>query len=114
MSLSLTFEMLACLVGSMDRPSVGTYHAKIFEHCLVALDIRREAPDSVKNVDLVEQSVINALTGLTMRLTESMFRPLFLHSLEWAESEIESGPKRSFDRAISFYKLVNKLAEQHR
>ncbi|XP_078163817.1 ARM repeat superfamily protein isoform X2 [Carex rostrata] len=114
MSLSLTFEMLACLVGSMDRPSVGTYHAKIFEHCLVALDIRREAPGSVKNVDLVEQSVINALTGLTMRLTESMFRPLFLHSLEWAESEVESGTKRSFDRAISFYKLVNKLAEQHR
>lgn len=106
--------MLACLVGSMDRPSVGTYHAKIFEHCLVALDIRREAPDSVKNVDLVEQSVINALTDLTMRLTQSMFRPLFLHSLEWAESEVESGSKRSFDRAISFYKLVNKLADQHR
>ncbi|KAJ4759194.1 U3 small nucleolar RNA-associated protein 10 [Rhynchospora pubera] len=112
-SLSLTFEMLSSLISLMDRPSVGTYHAKIFEHCLVALDARREAPDSVKNVNLVEQSVINALTGLTMRLTESMFRPLFLHSLEWAESEVESGPK-SFDRAISFYKLVNKLAEQHR
>ncbi|KAJ3706936.1 hypothetical protein LUZ61_010641 [Rhynchospora tenuis] len=112
-SLSLIFEMLSSLVSLMDRPSVGTYHAKIFEHCLVALDLRREAPDSVKSVDLVEQSVINALTGLTMRLTESMFRPLFLHSLEWAESEVESGPK-SFDRAISYFKLVNKLAEQHR
>nr|CAD1844938.1 unnamed protein product [Ananas comosus var. bracteatus] len=116
-SLSLTFQMLGCLIGVMDRPSIGTYHVKIFEQCLVALDLRRLLPESVKDINVVEQSVIHAITVLTMKLTETMFRPLFLHSLEWAESEVETSQSlttKSLDRAISFYKLVNKLAEQHR
>ncbi|GJM97067.1 hypothetical protein PR202_ga13965 [Eleusine coracana subsp. coracana] len=51
----------------------------------------------------------------TIELTEATFRPLFLRSLEWADSEVdESSSRRSLDRAIVFYKLVNKLAEQHR
>ncbi|XP_073001076.1 uncharacterized protein At3g06530 isoform X2 [Typha latifolia] len=115
-SLSLTFEMLASLIGVMDKLSIGTYHVRVFEHCLVALDLRRQLPE-FKNIDTVEQSVIHAIVVLTMKLTESMFRPLFLHSLEWAESEFEgnqSVSSRSLDRAISFYKLVNKLAEKHR
>lgn len=116
-SLSLTFQMLGCLIGVMDRPSIGTYHVKIFEQCLVALDLRRLLPESVKDINVVEQSVIHAITVLTMKLTETMFRPLFLHSLEWAESEVETSQSlttKSLDRAISFYELVNKLAEQHR
>ncbi|KAJ3680582.1 hypothetical protein LUZ60_016860 [Juncus effusus] len=115
-SLSLTFEMLLSLINTMDRASITTYHAKIFEFCLNSLNLRHETPESIKNVNLVENSVINALTGLTMRLTEKMFRPLFLQSFEWAETEFDFGSKstKSFDRAIAFYKFVNMLSEQHR
>ncbi|XP_047070750.1 uncharacterized protein At3g06530-like [Lolium rigidum] len=114
-SLSLTFQMIGSLVSTMDRLAVGTYHTKIYEHCLVALDLRRQQLDSLKNVNLVEESIIQTIIALTMKLTESTFRPLFLRSLEWAESEIDkSTSKRSMDRAIVFYKLVNKLAEKHR
>ncbi|XP_042487302.1 uncharacterized protein At3g06530 [Macadamia integrifolia] len=116
-SLSTSFEMLANLVGVMDRSSVGSNHAKIFEQCLLALDLRRQRPVSVKNVDAVELSVINAMVVLTMKLTETMFKPLFIRSLEWAESEVEGNggmEGRNLDRAISFYRLINKLAEQHR
>lgn len=116
-SLSIAFEMLANIIGIMDRSSVGSYHAKIFEQCLLGLDLRRQQPVSVKNVDVVEQSVINATIVLTMKLTETMFKPLFIRSLEWAESDVDvSGCMESgnFDRTISFYRLVNKLAEQHR
>ncbi|KAL5216795.1 hypothetical protein ABZP36_008196 [Zizania latifolia] len=114
-SLSLAFKMLATLVGTMDRLAVGTYHAKIYDHCLVALDLRRQCLDSFKNIATVEQCIIHAITTLTMKLTEATFRPLFLQTLEWAESEIDqSTSKRSIDRAIVFYKLVNTLAEKHR
>ncbi|KAJ1272131.1 hypothetical protein BS78_06G179400 [Paspalum vaginatum] len=114
-SLSLAFHMLADLVGTMDRQAVGTYHAKIYEHCLAALDLRRQHPDSLKNINMVEQSIIDAIITLTMKLTEGTFRPLFLRTLEWAGSEVDqSSSKKSLDRAIVFYKLVNKLAEQHR
>uniref|UniRef100_R7W4R5 BP28 C-terminal domain-containing protein n=1 Tax=Aegilops tauschii TaxID=37682 RepID=R7W4R5_AEGTA len=114
-SLSLSFQMLANVVGTMDRLAVGTYHTKIYEHCLEALDLRRQNLDSLKNINLVEQSIIHTIITLTMKLTESTFRPVFLRTLEWAESEVDqSTSKRSMDRAIVFYKLVNKLAEQHR
>ncbi|URD79238.1 U3 small nucleolar RNA-associated protein 10 [Musa troglodytarum] len=116
-SLSLVFEMLASMISSMDRPAIGTYHVKIFKHCLVALDLRRQLPESIKNINMVERSVIDAMTVLTMKLTETMFRPLFFHSLEWAESEFEGGDcvqSRSLDRSISFYNMVSKLTEHHR
>ncbi|KAG0473077.1 hypothetical protein HPP92_014934 [Vanilla planifolia] len=116
-SLSFVFEMLGNLVSGMDRTSIGSYYVKIYDKCLASLDIRHQVPDSVKDVNLVEQSVIQAMVVLTMKLTEAMFRPLFLHSLEWAESELEenqSSKSISVDRSISFYNFVNKLIQKHR
>lgn len=116
-SLSIAFEMLGNLVGTMDRTSVGAYHAKIFDLCLLALDLRRQKPLSVRNVDDVEKNVINAMIVLTMKLTETMFKPLFIRSIEWSESNVEeseSAGSTNIDRALSFYGLVNKLAESHR
>ncbi|XP_020576310.1 uncharacterized protein At3g06530 isoform X2 [Phalaenopsis equestris] len=116
-SLSLVFEMLANIIGEMDRSSISLYHLKIYEQCLALLNIRHQVPESVKDINMVEQSVIHTMVVLTMRLTETMFKPLFLHTLEWAESELEvNQPTKSMslDRSISFYSLVNKLIQQHR
>lgn len=117
LSLTITFQMLANLVGMIDRSSVSGYHAKIFDTCLSALDLRRQHPVSVRSIELVEKEVINTMVCLTMKLTETMFKPLFIRSIEWAESNIEEGEsmrKGNIERAISFYRLVNKLAENHR
>ncbi|KAK7852331.1 uncharacterized protein CFP56_039361 [Quercus suber] len=116
-SLAIAFEMLANFIGSMDKSSVSGYHANIFDLCLLALDLRRQHPPSVQNIDIVENNVINAIIVLTMRLTETMFKPLFVRSIEWADSDVdetESMGSSSIDRAISFYSLMNKLAESHR
>ncbi|KAE9614797.1 hypothetical protein Lal_00036146 [Lupinus albus] len=114
-SLTIVFDMLATLVGTMDRSSIVAFHPKVFEFCLVALDLRYQSPPSVKNIDVVEKNVINAMVALTLKLTESMFKPLFVKSIEWAESEVdETASAGSIDRAISFYAMVNKLAESHR
>ncbi|KAK4256456.1 hypothetical protein QN277_009316 [Acacia crassicarpa] len=114
-SLEIMFDMLATLIGTMDRSSVVAFHRKIFDLCLLALDIRHQSPVSVHDIDAVEKSVIHAMVALTMKLTESMFKPLFIKSIEWAESDAgEAAPGGSTDRAISFYGMVNKLAESHR
>uniref|UniRef100_A0A803NS19 BP28 C-terminal domain-containing protein n=1 Tax=Cannabis sativa TaxID=3483 RepID=A0A803NS19_CANSA len=115
-SLTAYFGMLANLIGSMDRPSVSGYHAKIFDLCLLALDLRRQRPASLQDIDSVEKSVTNTIISLTMKLTETMFKPLFIRSIEWAESDVEDGVvgNTNVDRAVSFYGMVNKLAENHR
>nr|GMD68865.1 uncharacterized protein At3g06530 isoform X1 [Ipomoea batatas] len=114
-SLSITFKMLGDLVTTMDRPSIGENHAKIFDKCLQALDLRRQRKTSVKNIELVEKNVINTMVVLTMKLTETMFRPLFMKSIEWSGSNVDDNEiRRPNDRTISFYGLVNMLAESHR
>ncbi|KAB1204141.1 hypothetical protein CJ030_MR8G004038 [Morella rubra] len=116
-SLAITFQMLANLVHAMDRSSVYSYYTNIFDVCLLALDLRCQHPISVQKIDVVEISVINAMTALTMKLTETMFKPLFIRSIEWADSDMEetsSTGSTNVDRAITFYSLVSKLAESHR
>ncbi|KAL5745887.1 hypothetical protein ACOSP7_027033 [Xanthoceras sorbifolium] len=116
-SLVIAFEMLGNIVGRMDKSSVGGFHGNVFDHCLLALDIRRQHCVSIQNIDIVEKSVIGTMVALTMKLTETMFRPLFIRSIEWAESDVEdivSMGSKSLHRAITFYGLVNKLAEMHR
>ncbi|XP_075484364.1 uncharacterized protein At3g06530 isoform X1 [Primulina tabacum] len=116
-SLSVLFEMLGNLVNSMNKSSIGAYHAKIFDLCLLALDLRRQSPASIIEIDVVEQNAINAVVALTMKLTETMFRPLFIRTVEWSGSNMvdsENVQERTTSRAVSFYGLVNKLAESHR
>ncbi|KAK8944415.1 hypothetical protein KSP39_PZI007998 [Platanthera zijinensis] len=115
-SFSVVFEMLQNLIGVMDRSSINSFHVNIYENCLDSLDIRRQGTESVKDMNFVEQSILQAMVVLTMKQTETMFKPLFFQSLEWAESEIEDQSTKciSIDRYISFYGLVNKLILQHR
>ncbi|XP_015973198.1 uncharacterized protein At3g06530 [Arachis duranensis] len=114
-SLTIVFDMFATLVGTMDRSTIAAFHVKIFDLCLVALDLRRQGPPSVQNIDVVEKGVMNAMVALTLKLTESMFKPLFIKSIEWAEFEVdETASGGSIDRAISFYGMVNKLTDNHR
>ncbi|CAN6981738.1 unnamed protein product [Brassica oleracea var. botrytis] len=115
-SLVIAFDMLENLVAKMDRASIVCNHAKIFDQCLVALDIRRQSPATIQNVDDAERSVINATVTLTKKLTESEFKPLSIRSIDWAESDIVDGSgneNKSVDRSISFYGLVNRLCESH-
>ncbi|KAL2316770.1 hypothetical protein Fmac_030646 [Flemingia macrophylla] len=114
-SLTVAFDMLATIISTMDRSSIVAFHGKIFDLCLVALDLRRQSPPSVQNIDVVERCVLNSMTILTLKLTESMFKPLLIKSIEWAESEVdETTSTGSIDRAISFYGMINKLSENHR
>ena len=113
-SVSIAFEILARLVHAMDKPSVRGYYEKIFDLCLSALDLRHQHPASIRNVDAVEETVINATVALTMKLTETMFKPLLIRSIEWAEPADDNSSSTNVDRAIAFYGLINKLTDSHR
>lgn len=111
------FELLKNFVGRMDRASVSGYHANVFDLCMLALDLRSQHLASIKNVNIVEKHVIDAMITLTMKMTETMFKPLFIRSIEWAESnsgEDDHSGGRNIGRAVSFYVLVSSLAENHR
>ncbi|KAL9271856.1 hypothetical protein AKJ16_DCAP21544 [Drosera capensis] len=116
-SVSIAFQMVSLIVGEMDRTSVSSYHVKLFDFFLLALDLRRQRFPSIKNLDQVEKHVLDAVIALTMKLTETMFKPLFIRSIEWAESDAKKHEPVAgayLDTLISFYCLVNKLAESHR
>lgn len=112
-STCAVFDMLAAITAKADRPSVASYHARIFEFCLIAFDLRGRALSTLPSVSKVETAVVNAVVSLVMKLSETTFKPLFVRILEWAESETEtkdgSFVSQSVDRNIVFYKLVNQL-----
>lgn len=116
LSLSTVFELLNNFVSIMDKSSVSGYHANIFDLCMLALDLRSQYLASIKDISFVEKHVIDAIISLTMKMTETMFKPLFIRSIEWVESNSgeDNNTGRSVRRAVSFYGLVNKLAENHR
>ncbi|XP_074294741.1 uncharacterized protein At3g06530-like [Silene latifolia] len=113
LSLTAVFELLKNFVSNMDKASVSGYHTNIFDFCMLALDLRSQRLASLENINGVENYVINAMISLSMKMTESMFKPLFIKGIEWVESKMGEDD-RSISRAVSFYGLVNKLAENHR
>lgn len=113
-SLSITFEMLGSIVGSMDKSAVAAYHVQIFDLCMLALDLRSQRTASIKHIYVVEEKVTTCVVILTSKLTETMFKPLLHKSIEWSRSHMEESEpygSRTIGRAISFYALVNQLAE---
>ncbi|XP_024990164.1 uncharacterized protein At3g06530 isoform X2 [Cynara cardunculus var. scolymus] len=115
-ALSITFQMLGNFISTMDRLSISAYYLNIFDLCLLALDLRRQHPASVENIAAVEKDVINAMVALTMKLTENMFKPLFIRCVEWSEyaEQTEDSGHANIDRAISFFGLIQKLVDSHR
>ncbi|CAM6046465.1 unnamed protein product [Sphagnum compactum] len=111
------FQMMAALAAKLDRTSVLSYHSKIFNTCLMALDLRHNRPQSFHSMTEVETSVVNTLVALILKLSESSFKPLFVSLLEWAQSNLthtDTGTSYNVNRNIAFYKLVNQLTEKLR
>ncbi|KAF9007698.1 HEAT repeat-containing protein 1, partial [Haplosporangium bisporale] len=60
------------------------------------------------------EAVIQAFMQLVMKLNETLFKPLFLKTLDWATTELQvakAGFQDMQDRLIFFYKLMNSLLE---
>ncbi|CAM8996672.1 unnamed protein product [Rhodiola kirilowii] len=113
-SVTVLFEMLTSLICIADRTSISAQHVKVFDICLLGLDLRRQHPVSIRNVSDVEPVVIDTLVSLTKKLTETMFKPLFFRSIEWAQLDVGQSATSESDnneRAISFFALVSRLSK---
>ncbi|XP_071732709.1 uncharacterized protein At3g06530 isoform X2 [Rutidosis leptorrhynchoides] len=113
--ISITFQMIGNFIRTMDK-SLYAYYLNIFDTCLLALDLRRKRPASIKNITAVEKDVVNTMVTLVMKLTENMFKPLFIRCVEWSEyTELNDDlGHANIDRALSFFSLLDKLIDTGR
>ncbi|KAG0240188.1 HEAT repeat-containing protein 1 [Actinomortierella wolfii] len=110
----------------MPRDVVAVHYKQVFKFFLGAFDYRRvhgdknttDAEDSVaaaRRVAAVEEAVIQAFMQLVMKLNETLFKPLFLKTLDWAMTELQvakASDSDKTDRLVFFYKLLNSLLER--
>jgi len=77
--------MVSATASRLDTKEAATYSEQIFRFLLRVLDVRALSPPSLAGCEAdVEASATSALVALTMKLTESRFKPMFLRLLEWA------------------------------
>ncbi|KAF9125924.1 HEAT repeat-containing protein 1 [Mortierella sp. 14UC] len=117
-SVLALFDLVSQTITAMPRDVIAVHYKQIFKFFLGAFDYRRVHGHDAKKqstVAVVEEAVIDAFMQLVMKLNETLFKPLFLKSLDWATTELQVA-KASFkdmqDRLIFFYKLMNALLEQ--
>ncbi|KAG0256973.1 HEAT repeat-containing protein 1 [Actinomortierella ambigua] len=106
----------------MPRDVVAVHYKQIFKFFLGAFDYRRvhgaaaaAAAAAVQRVAAVEEAVIQAFLQLVMKLNETLFKPLFLKTLDWAITELQvmkAGDQDKTDRLVFFFKLLNALLER--
>ncbi|KAF9401164.1 HEAT repeat-containing protein 1 [Mortierella sp. AD011] len=118
-SLLALFDLVSQTIQAMPRDVIALHYKQIFKFFLGAFDYRRASheradKERAATVAVVEDAVIEAFMRLVMKLNETLFKPLFLKTLDWATTELQVA-KASFndmqDRLIFFYKLLNSLLE---
>ena len=87
-------KMLQTAVEGMDAGAIASYHESVFGQILRALDLRRvEAVGGVVSgeAQAVEDAAIAVLVALTMKMSETKFKPLFFRLVDWATTKSSPG-----------------------
>ncbi|KAJ3288341.1 HEAT repeat-containing protein 1 [Borealophlyctis nickersoniae] len=114
-SLLGIFALVGNAVAHMARTDLAQHHKELFRFFLVTFDYRRNHADKVSNEDIeqVENSIISSFLQLVMKLNETLFKPLFLKTVDWATSELlqKNGlTRKDIDaRQLFFYRLLDNL-----
>jgi U3 small nucleolar RNA-associated protein 10 len=88
-STQALLALVASATERLDTKAAATYSEQVFLFLLRVLDVRALRPPSLSgqnHLHDVEVSALACLVALTMKLTESRFKPLFLRLLEWAQA----------------------------
>ncbi|KAK9102857.1 hypothetical protein Sjap_020111 [Stephania japonica] len=114
LSLLALKEMLGKSLGRMKWSDVISDHLICFEIALLMLALDRVRPSTLEALNLFFLSLNSAFVLLCLGLSHLGFcflvnRNIDIVEHDWAESE--SG---YLDKNISFYKLINALADHHR
>jgi hypothetical protein len=112
-------ELVDNAIKSMSREDVTVHYKHIFKFFLLAFDFRRlhHSEFSEESLVEVEDRSIQAFIDLVMKLNETLFKPIFLKTLDWATVELAVDGQKSYTadqegRALFFYKLLDGLLEK--
>lgn len=114
-SVTRLFAVVGLVVNKLDSAAIRKHLSSFARFFVTALDARRVHASKLKDLDKVENEVLECLVQFVLKLSEKQLKPLFLKLAEWAQARVgslEIGNDRS--RWISFFKLVVTLSEHLR
>lgn len=104
--MDLMFEIFQ----NIDGKEVKNYQSEFMDFFLKALQFRCDVLESktisFEEINAVESCIIKALVGMSLKLSEGSFRPLFERTMIWA---IKDEPE-NYDRAITFFRLTSEVS----
>ncbi|KAJ2804166.1 snoRNA-binding rRNA-processing protein utp10, partial [Coemansia helicoidea] len=114
--------------GALRHSQLAQFHRPLFRFLLGVFDAARCPGVARADSDAVEQAALDALLRVIVKLSESLFRPLFLSFLEWATADpLPPAPACSWTAAAAsdadrqhadetrlrvFYRALNMLFAQ--
>ncbi|RHY17648.1 hypothetical protein DYB25_006843 [Aphanomyces astaci] len=110
-SLLQLFDLVATIVGGMDRLAVKTHLSGWMRFFLMAMDVRRTHP--LLSIE-VEDKLRHAIVQLVLKLSEKQLKPLFLKFVAWVDVVLPGHQGPSLPRQAVFYRLVGQLSAQLR
>ena len=91
-------SLASTAIEHMDTTAAPQHAEAAFQFLLHALDLRQQQqPQHVASSDAehMEGVAVAAFVALTLKLSESKFRPMFLRLLDWSTTSPASAPGKS-------------------
>ena len=108
MSVVELLQLTTRSVEGLDPENAAVHANTIWLFSLKVLAFRQEPPAGITAVRAVEDAAIALLLALTLKLTETTFKPLFLRLVDWAAQPPSSGKLFLTQEVVSSLKPQQK------
>ncbi|RPB13149.1 hypothetical protein P167DRAFT_564665 [Morchella conica CCBAS932] len=99
------------IIDGATKAGVQKMHASLLQFLLLAFDLRRSGMFGDEDVEHFEEHGMAVALKMVYKLNDTIFKPMFLRILEWAEELGKSDPEGRNKRLTVFWKFVNTLSE---
>ena len=112
-SATSLLHMLQWTVRHMDKAAVAAHYKTVFRFVLQAMDLQRKASAPSRGVLPAVERAVHVFVALSLKLSETQFRPLFLRTYDWAVVDLLEEDAQGMEaRSLALYTLVQMLFEQ--
>ncbi|CAG9463898.1 unnamed protein product [Pedinophyceae sp. YPF-701] len=109
--------MFAATSKAMQPKTAAEHHDALFVALLKALDVRRRRPAGIADraqIEKVEQAAVAAVVALIMKLSEALFKPLFLRLVDWTGMSSRGTEGADTARMATAFAVVSALGGRMR
>lgn len=99
------------IIDGATKAGVQKMHASLLQFLLLAFDLRRSGMFGDEDIEHFEEYGMAVALKMVYKLNDTIFKPMFLRILEWAEELGKSDPEGRNKRLTVFWKFVNTLSE---